>query len=233
MIDRVLLRRAATYLLTGLVVFILAGIFHAEGGDPNVHVPTFTAYANSSSWTLVHLGQFVGIFATVMGLLVLYYAVRPTLSAQTMLGRFATTSAVIALTLYGALQAVDGVALKQAANAWAGAAEADKAMRFAVAEGVRWTEWGLRSYHSFMFGLSLILFALLVARIGRKFAVVGYLMGVTGLAYLVQGWVLGTEGFSANNSIPTLVGYASWIIWSIWLLAASWNVKEAGAGARV
>jgi hypothetical protein len=56
----------------------------------------------------------------------------------------------VALGLYGVLQAVDGVALKQAVNAWASAPEAEKAARFASAETIRWLEWGTRSYQSFM-----------------------------------------------------------------------------------
>ena len=42
--------------------------------------------------------------------------------------------------------AVDGVALKQAVNAWASAPVAEKAARFASAEAIRWIEWGARSY---------------------------------------------------------------------------------------
>ena len=43
----------------------------------------------------------------------------------------------MALGFYGVLQAVDGVALKQAVDAWVNAPEADKAARFASAEVVR------------------------------------------------------------------------------------------------
>jgi hypothetical protein len=35
---------------------------------------------------------------------------------------------------------VDGVALKQAVNAWVDAPEAEKAARFAAAEAMRWLE---------------------------------------------------------------------------------------------
>ena len=50
------------------------------------------------------------------------------------------------LALYGVVMAVDGVALKQAVNAWASAPVAEKAARFASAEAIRWIEWGARSY---------------------------------------------------------------------------------------
>jgi hypothetical protein len=83
------------------------------------------------------------------------------------LNRFALLSAGAALALYGVLQAVDGVVLKQAVNAWASAENGDKAMRFAAAETVRWLEWAVRSYQSFVFGLALILFGAVIAVTGR------------------------------------------------------------------
>src|SRR5437870_9167174 len=127
----------------------------------------------------------------------------------------------------GVLQAVDGVALKQAVDAWASAPAAEKAARFASAEVVRWLEWGTRSYQSFMFGLTLILFGAVIAGTARVPRLIGYLMGVSGLAYLVQGWVLGSEGFSATNTVPQLLAYLLVFAWSIWLLILAWRMKES------
>jgi hypothetical protein len=83
------------------------------------------------------------------------------------LNRFALLSAGAAMALYGVLQAVDGVGLKQAVNAWASAENGDKAVRLAAAETVRWLEWAVRSYQSFVFGLALILFGAVIAVTGR------------------------------------------------------------------
>ncbi len=49
-------------------------------------------------------------------------------------------SGKVALGLSGVLQAVDGVALKQAVDAWVSAPDAEEAARFASAETVRWLE---------------------------------------------------------------------------------------------
>jgi hypothetical protein len=54
--------------------------------------------------------------------------------------RLGAVSAAVALGLYGVLQAVDGVALKQVVDAWVRAPEAEKAARFASAETIRWLE---------------------------------------------------------------------------------------------
>src|SRR5438094_503931 len=62
------------------------------------------------------------------------------------------------------------------------------------------------------------------ARIPRP---VGYLMGLSGLAYLAQGWVLGTEGFSVTNRLPTLLGIVLVLVWSVWLLITAWRMKAS------
>jgi hypothetical protein len=52
-------------------------------------------------------------------------------------------------------------------------------------------------------------------------------MGLSGLAYIAQGWVLGSEGFSATNSFATLAGYLLILAWIIWLLVVAWRMKES------
>jgi hypothetical protein len=61
------------------------------------------------------------------------------------------------------LQAVDGVALKWAVDTWAGARADREATTFAVAEGLRWTEYSLQSYSNILLGLALILYGLAIA----------------------------------------------------------------------
>jgi hypothetical protein len=46
-------------------------------------------------------------------------------------------------------------------------------------------------------------------------------MALSGLCYLVQGWIIGTSGFSSANQIPTLVGIVVIVAWTIWLLVAA------------
>jgi hypothetical protein len=227
MADRKLLRLSATLLFVGELFSLLVGLLHPSRENPNNHTAVFAEYANSADWTAVHLGQFVGIAVIIAGLLVLFFALNILQGTPGWMGRFAAVSAVVALALYGVLQAVDGVALKQAVDTWASAPAAEKAARFASAEAIRWLEWGTRSYHSFMFGLSLVLFATVIVWTARVPRPIGYLMGLSGLTYLVQGWVLGSEGFSAANTIPTLLGYILVFAWSICLLIVAWRMKES------
>jgi hypothetical protein len=59
--------------------------------------------------------------------------------------------------------------------------------------------------------------------------VIAYLMGLSGVAYLVQGWVVGADGFSATNTAMILVAWALSVAWMIWLvvLASRRHSSEA------
>jgi hypothetical protein len=230
--ERGALRLAATLLFGGELLTLVAGVFHPDREPANHHAAVFAEYADSAQWTLIHLGQFAGMAVIVAGLLALFVALRAGRGGAGWLGRFAAVSAGAALGLYAVLQAVDGVALKQAVDAWVRAPEAEKAARFATAEAVRWLEWGVRSYQSFTLGFSLLLFAAAVVSTARVPRPIGFLMAVSGLAYIAQGSVIRAEGFSAANDAPTLLGYASMLMWSSWLLASAWRMPVIEATRR-
>ena len=226
-VERGAMRLAAVLLFAGVVVTAIAGFLHAEGPEANDHQTVFAVYAASQSWTAVHLGQFIGMVIITFGLVALFFALDVRRGVGVWLNRFALLSAGAAVALYGVLQAVDGVGLKQAVNAWASPGEGDKAVRFAAAETVRWLEWAVRSYHSFVFGLALILFGAVIAVTGRVSRPIGYLMALSGLSYLAQGWIIGSSGFSSGNQIPTLLGIGLILVWTVWLLIAALRMKTA------
>src|SRR5918998_1481364 len=228
MADRSLLRLSATLVVIGELLFALVtALFHPDG-DANNHPVAFAEYASSTSYTAVHFVQFVFMAVLLLGLLVLFFALNVRSGAFGWVGRFAAVSVVVALALYGVLQAVDGIALKHAVDAWANAPEAEKATRFASAETVRWLEWGMNSYQLFMFAVSLILLASVIVGTARVPRAIGYLMGLAAVPLFVQSWVVGTSGFS----VPLLAGTLSavalplMLAWSIWLLIVAWRMKE-------
>jgi hypothetical protein len=223
--DRNSLRLSAALLFVGVWLSVVAGLFHPAREDPNNHRAVFAEYASSADWTVIHFGQFAGMATITAGLVALFFAFGTQSEAVVWLGRFGAAAAVVSLALYGVLQAVDGVALKQAVDAWASAPEAEKTARFASAESMRWLEWAVRSYQSFMLGLSFLLLGAASAAQKRAFRGIGSLMVLSGLAYVVQCFVLGAEGFSAKNTIPQLSGSVSVLAWSTWLLIVAWRMK--------
>ena len=220
------LRLSATLLLVGQLLYIVITLFHT-GGDANNHPAIFAAYAASETWTAVHVAQFAAMAILLAGLLALFFALDVQDETARWAGRFGAAAAIAALALYGALQAVDGVANKLADVAWVSAPDAEKAARFASAEAVRWIEWGMRSYQAFTMGLALLLFAIAVVRTAWVPRPIAYLIGLSGLTYLVQGWLVGAEGFSPTVSIAIVLAWVLSLAWMIWLAVVAWRMQDA------
>jgi Domain of unknown function (DUF4386) len=223
------LRLSASLLLVGQLLYIVVTQFHADG-DANNHLAVFAEYAGNGIWTAVHLGQFASMAILLAGLLALFFALDVQAGTARWAGRFGAASAAATLALYGVLQAVDGVALKQAVNTWVSAPDAEKAARFASAKAIRWLEWGVRSYQDFALALALLLFAAAVVRTAWVPRPIAYLMGFSGLTYLVQGWVGGSEGFSRPHTIAIVLAWVVNLAWMIWLVVVAWRMQDSELG---
>jgi hypothetical protein len=225
MVNHKLLRLSATLSFIGVLVYGVVSYLHADGGP--TYETTFANYAASGDWVAVHLGQFVGMAGLLAGLLVLFFALNISEGTPRWVGFFGAIAAGVTLALEGVLYAVDGVALKQAANAWASAPAAEQAARLASAEAIRWLEWGVNSYSNFMFGLTMVLLAIGIVWTARVARPIGYLMGLSGLAFIVLGWLVGSEGFTPIHNVPMNAGAALLLAWIIWLLIVAWRRKES------
>ena len=230
MTDRNALRLSGTLLLIGLVVYEALQFPHPGSPTPTDQAQ-FAAYAMSSSWAAIHLGEFLGVAITTAGLLVLFFALNLSQGIPRWLGFFAAISAGVAGALAGVVYAVDGVALKQAVDAWASAPAAEQATRFASAEAIRWLETGTRSYQEFTSGLALVLFATTIVWAARIARPIGYLMGLSGLLLVVMSWVAGTQGLGASaRGVLFEIVILSSAVWTIWLLVVAWRMKEPVEG---
>ncbi len=167
------------------------------------------------------------------GLASLFLASDDRAGTASWVSQLGVASVAATLALYGALQAVDGVALKQAVTAWANAPEAEKSIRFVTSEAIRWLEWGLRSYQSVAMGLTLLLLAASVARLSWLPRPIAYLTALSGSTYLVQGWLAATEGFSPAQSVAIVLGWLFSLAWMTWLVAISSRRQRTRATAEV
>jgi hypothetical protein len=225
MVNHKLLRLSATLSFVGLLVYSVASLLHAGGGA--TYEATFASYAASADWVGVHLGQFIGMAGLLAGLLGLFFALNISQGAPRWVGFFAAISAGVTLALEGVLYAVDGVALKQAVNAWASAPAAEQATRFASAQAIRWLEWGTNSYSNLMLGLTMVLLAIVIVWTARVPRPIGYLMGLSGLSFIVLGWFVGAEGFTPIHNVPMNAGALFLSAWILWLLIVAWRRKES------
>jgi hypothetical protein len=228
--DIQLLRRAATLLLVGQLLYVVITLFHT-GGNANDHPAIFAAYARSATWTVVHVAQFACMVTLLAGLLGLFSALDVQAATASLANRLGAVSTTATLALCGVVLAVDGVALKQAVNAWANAPEGEKAARFASAETMRWLEWGTRSYENFTLGLAVLLAAVVVRR-ARFPRPIAYVMGLAALAYLVQGWLAGAEGFSPTHTVAIVAAEVLNAVWMTWLLVVAWLMPKPASALR-
>jgi hypothetical protein len=220
------LRLSAMLLLVGQLLYIVVTLLHT-GGDANNHPFIFAAYASSGNWTAVHVAQFACMAILIAGLLTLAFAMDAEVRGTKWLGQLGAAAAVTALALEGALQAVDGVANKQVDLAWVSAPDAEKAARFASAEAIRWLEWGTRSYQAFALGIALLLLAAAVVRTAWVRRPIGYLMGLSGVVFLAQGWVVGAEGFSPAMSNAIVLAELLNVVWMVWLVVVAWRMQPS------
>lgn len=226
MINRRLLLLSAILILLGEVMYQIAQYFHAEGGTTPSEV--FITYAKSSSWTLVHEAQFAGSTIFIFGILLLIYNLKDGSRIQGIVNLFASTLAIATLAINGVLYAVDGVALREAINSWIRVSPSQQFAYFAMVLGIRGIEWGLRSYLDFTTGLTLILLAIVIASGVKIFRVIGYIMGLSGLAYIVQGYGYG-RGYTpiSEHFVLGSINYQFLIfIWAILMVIITLRMKE-------
>jgi hypothetical protein len=220
--DAITTRIGALALPLAIPVLVVAEYFHPAKEDPMDNQAVFMEYAHSGIWTTVHLGEYFGFLLLLGGLVALFYSVsaRPGLGAG--IAPFGLAAAVTAAASFTVLQAVDGIALRRAVDAWASAPAPEKTAAFAAAEAVRWTEIGMNSLSFFLAGLTLFLFGLVIA-LGRVYPRwVGFIAAVSGAAFMYDGvGVVAYEGFVP--SIVKLVGLLLLAVWAFVMAFLMWR----------
>jgi hypothetical protein len=182
----------------------------------------FLEYAQSDSWTTVHLAQYFGFLLLLGGLIALYYSVRTKPGTGEGLAPFGFAAAVTAAASFTVLQAVDGIALKRAVDAWATAPADQEIAAFAAAEAVRWTEIGMNSLSFFLMGLTLFLYGLSIAlgTVYPRWA--GWIAALSGVALMYNGVLeVAYKGFVP--SITKLVGLALLAVWASIMAVMMWR----------
>jgi hypothetical protein len=225
MLDHRLLRLSAMLVIVGDVLVTVVVLFLHPGGGPTLKA-TFADDAASGDWTAIHLAQFAGVAFVLGGLLALVFALDIPGGPPRWLGLFGAVSAVVALALAGVVFAVDGVANKQAVDAWVSAPAAEKPTRFAVAEALRWVEIGTSSYLDIMWGLALVFLAVAIVWTAIVPRPIGYLMGLSGSAFVLVGWLVGMKGFTSLNGVPTDAAYGFLLASMIWLLVVGSGTRD-------
>jgi hypothetical protein len=133
-------------------------------------------------------------------------------------------SAAIAITALR--DAVDGVVLKHAVDAWVTAPASEQAGRYASAELARWMEEASASYQYFLLGLTMLVLATLVVSSRRVPRPIGVLFAVSGVASFIVGWILGEAGFASEGATPSYIAQYVPVICAVYLLIFAWRMPQ-------
>jgi len=207
--------------LLSLIVLVISTQLHPAHENPMDNPAVFREYAQSDLWIAVHLGQFVGFLLVVGGLVALYFPLATRADAAAAVARFGLAAAVTTGASFTILQAVDGIALKRAVDAWASAPPNQQVAAFAAAEAIRWIEIGVNSLSFSLVGLTLVFYgiALMLSRVYPRW--LGWLAAAAGVAHVIRGVGVSYQGFVP--SIAALIGLALLAVWTVIMAVMMWR----------
>jgi hypothetical protein len=221
-------RFGALALPLAIIVFVVATAIHPSREDVMDNQAVFLEYAQSQSWIAVHLAQWVGVLLLFGGLVAVYYSITRRSEMGAALARFGLAMAVLAAASLTMLQAVDGVALKWAVDAWASAPADQEAAALAAAEALRWTEYSLQSFSNILLGLTLVLYGLAIA-VGSAYPRwLGWVSAGSGVAWIVHGLMVPYIGLF--DSPPRGVAI---ILMSVWAFIMAYLMWRNGSRGRI
>jgi hypothetical protein len=230
-LERPMLRMGSIAFFAGLAIALVSTLaFHPTGtGEELMNNPfIFGVYAEDPLWIASHIGQFAGILLIFAGGFVALYRLlvkseSATVSALSWLG---LVTAIITASTFTILQAVDGVALKIAADTWYAippGEEERKAIYLGVGEGIRWTEYGLQAYYRMLSGAVSLIFgvAIIKSTVLRKW--IGAVGIAAGVVTIASGVVTAYVGFSSARDLVADLSTAIFYPWLVILGIFMWR----------
>ena len=223
-------RIGAMSLPLGVILLVVSTHTHPHREDVMDNRAVFTEYAHSDSWVAVHFAQWFAALLIVAGLVALYHSIARKPEAGAGVARFGLAAVGLTAATITMLQAIDGVALKWAVDAWASAPADREGAAFAAAEAVRWTEYSLQSYSNILLGLTLVLYGLAIA-LGTVYPRwLGGLAAGSGVAWIVHGLMVPYIGFF--DSIPRGAAQILMFLWAFIMAFLMWRNSSRERIAR-
>lgn len=223
---------AGALMTGGMVAEVVATTFHPAREDPNDHPAVFAEYAGDDGWVIEHLAQFAAGLVIFAGLVALFRVVRAA-APRSVLPWLAFGTATAAVAAFAVLQAVDGVALKHAVDAWAAAPAGQRAAAFADAESVRALEWGANGFFRLLQGAAVALIGLAIARTSIAGRWLGALGAAAGAGYAATGVVVATRGFSPASLKLSLALDPLFLVFALAILVKGLRPRPLLASPRV
>jgi hypothetical protein len=219
-------RTGAIALPLAIIVFVVSTAIHPSREAPMDNPAIFMEYAQSDGWIAIHFAQWLGVLLLFSGFVALYYSITTKQEAAAGVARFGFGAAVLTAASLTMLQAIDGVTLKWAVDAWVTAPADLKAAAFTAAEVARWTEYATQSYSNILLGLTLLLYGLAIA-LGTVYPRwLGWIAAGSGVAWIIHGLMVPYIGLF--NSIPRLVALVLMAVWAFIMGYLMWRDGSRG-----
>jgi hypothetical protein len=222
-------RLTVSLLVIGIAALVVGTVLHPGHENPNDALKAFAEYAADRSWLASHVIQLGGMVAMLLGMLAVLAQNRAA-AAQGREGSLLPHTALVAasIALAGALQAVDGVALKLMVDRWASASGAQKDLLFSAALAIRFVEIGLASITSLVTGLTVIAvsYSFWSSRVGGGF--LAFFGAAGGLGLVASAIAMGAGGFTG---LSMTLGMPARIALMIWVAAHAlihWKNSKSG-----
>jgi hypothetical protein len=188
------------------------------------NVAVFMEYAQDDSWVATHFVQWLAAVFLMGGFIPVYVSIASRVEKGVVAARFGLAAALLTAAGFTMLQAVDGIALEWAVDAWSAASAADRDALFAAALSVRWTEYALQSYSNLLLGVTLILFAVATAWSSAYPRWLAWLAAGSGIAWIVHGTTVAYVGLF--DSVPRLIAIVLMAIWAFVMGHIMWRMER-------
>jgi hypothetical protein len=199
--------------IVGVAILLIATFAHPMTAAPHDVAAAFAEYAADRFWIVSHLGQLLGVVLITGGLVALAWRLRRgRAGVWAMLG---AVGSIVTLASSGALQAVDGIALKIVVDRWADASPEARPLLFEGAFAVRQIEVGLASITILFSGLTAALFAKAFWLTDDAPNWLGWLGMLSGAATVASGIVHAHTGFSEIAMMMSMPAELLLLLWGL------------------
>jgi hypothetical protein len=205
---------ASAAAVIGPLGYVVVTLFHPPGVEANNHPVVFREYAMSQTWVAIHLAQLAGLILGLVGIAGLAASMFWHQEHGRLLALLAVGLAAASIPSAVVLQAVDGIALKRAVDAWVAAGGTVESASFAAAEAMRWLEESFNALFGLTLGLAVILVGAAMVR-GAVFPHwVGWIGAAIGIAVVIHAILVAETGFSPTAQTWILARNPTLWIWT-------------------
>jgi hypothetical protein len=215
--------------IVGGPLLLVATSLHPRGAHPMDMPAAFAEYAADRMWVATHLGQLAAVVLITAGLVSLSWRLRG--GRAGVWAALGAVAALASLSVAGALQAVDGIALKNVVDRWAQAAPDSRALALEAAVAVRQVEIGLASILILFVGLTAALYAAALWSSEEAPSWLGWVGMAVGVNLTVAGVMYAYSGFSNAAMTASMSGSLALIVWTACIGVYLLRSTRAAAGA--